>query len=158
MTFPRLALRPAGCEIPDKRTPSDFVTDHLIRFAFVEYEDRRDADDAYYEMHNKRMGRDDILKIEVCLAQHESTVTELTRYSGHAHHHPLLGALNLVVIVTAAEDAPHDAVAHLLPVEAIAIIPLARMIAEIATGIMIVTVVVIGTDPAVPTPGKPCTF
>ncbi|KAJ0345276.1 hypothetical protein KNSL1_008557 [Colletotrichum chrysophilum] len=35
------------------------------RFAFVEYEDRRDADDAYHEMHNKRIGRDDILKIEV---------------------------------------------------------------------------------------------
>lgn len=35
------------------------------RFAFVEYESRRDADDAYHEMHNKRLGRDDILKIEV---------------------------------------------------------------------------------------------
>ncbi|EOO01722.1 putative pre-mrna splicing factor protein [Phaeoacremonium minimum UCRPA7] len=34
------------------------------RFAFVEYEDRRDADDAYHDMHNKRIGRDDILKIE----------------------------------------------------------------------------------------------
>ena len=34
-------------------------------FAFVEYEDRRDADDAYHEMHNKRIGRDDMLKIEV---------------------------------------------------------------------------------------------
>lgn len=37
----------------------------------MEYEDRRDADDAYHEMHNKRLGRDDILKIEVrmlCLA------------------------------------------------------------------------------------------
>ncbi|MCJ1416181.1 hypothetical protein MMC32_002516 [Xylographa parallela] len=34
------------------------------RFAFVEYESRRDADDAYHEMHNKRLGRDDLLKIE----------------------------------------------------------------------------------------------
>ncbi|KAK3061616.1 hypothetical protein LTS18_005796, partial [Coniosporium uncinatum] len=34
------------------------------RFAFVEYEDRRDSDDAYHEMHNKRIGRDDLLKIE----------------------------------------------------------------------------------------------
>ncbi|KAL1633499.1 hypothetical protein SLS56_002884 [Neofusicoccum ribis] len=34
------------------------------RFAFVEYESRRDADDAYHEMHNKRIGRDDLLKIE----------------------------------------------------------------------------------------------
>ena len=37
----------------------------LERFAFVEYQDRRDADDAYHEMHNKRIGRDDLLKIEV---------------------------------------------------------------------------------------------
>ncbi|TKA83126.1 hypothetical protein B0A55_00898 [Friedmanniomyces simplex] len=35
------------------------------RFAFVEYESRRDADDAYHEMHNMRIGgRDDVLKIE----------------------------------------------------------------------------------------------
>lgn len=31
----------------------------------MEYEDRRDADEAYHDMHNKRMGRDDVLKIEV---------------------------------------------------------------------------------------------
>lgn len=37
----------------------------FFRFAFVEYESRRDADDAYHEMHNKRIGRDDLLKIEV---------------------------------------------------------------------------------------------
>lgn len=44
----------------------------LRRFAFVEYESRRDADDAYHEMHNKRLGRDDILKIEVRYSPHLS--------------------------------------------------------------------------------------
>jgi hypothetical protein len=43
------------------------LVDTHSRFAFVEYESRRDADDAYHEMHNKRIGRDDLLKIEVSL-------------------------------------------------------------------------------------------
>lgn len=43
------------------------LTSGWSRFAFVEYESRRDADDAYHEMHNKRIGRDDLLKIEVSL-------------------------------------------------------------------------------------------
>ncbi|KAH9900078.1 hypothetical protein F4778DRAFT_739912 [Xylariomycetidae sp. FL2044] len=47
------------CDIPAPRSASS-----RLRFAFVEYEDRRDADDAYHEMHNKRIGRDDMLKIE----------------------------------------------------------------------------------------------
>jgi RNA recognition motif-containing protein len=46
------------CDIPAPRTAASRL------FAFVEYESRRDADDAYHEMHNKRIGRDDLLKIE----------------------------------------------------------------------------------------------
>ncbi|KAF2227883.1 hypothetical protein BDZ85DRAFT_8880 [Elsinoe ampelina] len=46
------------CDIPAPRSASSRL------FAFVEYESRRDADDAYYEMHNVRFGRDEILKIE----------------------------------------------------------------------------------------------
>lgn len=49
--------------LPESRSVLD--TDTACSFAFVEYESRRDADDAYHEMHNKRIGRDDLLKIEV---------------------------------------------------------------------------------------------
>ncbi|KAL8349885.1 hypothetical protein RB598_005301 [Gaeumannomyces tritici] len=47
------------CDIPAPRSASS-----RLSFAFVEYEDRRDADEAYHDMHNKRLGRDDVLKIE----------------------------------------------------------------------------------------------
>lgn len=46
----------------------------LFSFAFVEYEDRRDADEAYHDMHNKRMGRDDILKIEVSFSENHPQI------------------------------------------------------------------------------------
>ena len=49
-----------------RRSP---VAESSFSFAFVEYESRRDAEDAYYEMHNKRLGREDLLKIEVCQQQ-----------------------------------------------------------------------------------------
>ena len=40
----------------------------------MEYESRRDADDAYHEMHNKRIGRDDLLKIEVRIGSRNDVV------------------------------------------------------------------------------------
>lgn len=68
-TFPLHEAPQADCMSPRYGTGSVLkrsVHTHTIsRFAFVEYESRRDADDAYHEMHNKRLGRDDVLKIEV---------------------------------------------------------------------------------------------
>lgn len=65
--------RSSACSLPSPTLTFD-------SFAFVEYEDRRDADDAYYEMHNKRMGRDDVLKIEVSTAKLALTEAQLADF------------------------------------------------------------------------------
>lgn len=50
------------CDIPAPRYPSASV------YAFVEFEDSRDAEDAYYELHGKRVAGS-ILKLQVCFAR-----------------------------------------------------------------------------------------
>lgn len=105
-------------------------------FAFVEYEDRRDADDAYHDMHNKRIGRDDILKIEVSSAQiFPSTRLPLANdhTSGLAPLRLLRGA-STAAIGTVARAARLLAVARLARVDAVTT-RLARMI--VATGTVV---------------------
>ena len=73
-----------------------------VSFAFVEYESRRDADDAYHEMHNKRIGRDDVLKIEVCAMPMFLTLFTDNVNSGHVRLRQLLGGSILAVTVPVA--------------------------------------------------------
>ena len=76
VTFQRREVLQVVCEyfLVHSLMPTDLsIANAPNRFAFVEYESRRDADDAYHEMHNTRIGRDDLLKIEVhfhCTPQH----------------------------------------------------------------------------------------
>ena len=96
-------------------------------------------------MHNKRIGRDDLLKIEVCsckdpVRHDERMLKILICPSGPAHLHPLLGdltlAVSLVVTVNVRQEgvAPHAALADLLPhAEVVVTTHLARMTAVTTT-------------------------
>lgn len=114
----------------------------ISRFAFVEYESRRDADDAYHEMHNTRLGRDDLLKIEVRRrttppppAQRPRKLAEYNPHSGLVllHLHP--GDLTLVVTVVQVTVVP-EAVALLVVAD------LSHLLAEVAVTILLARTIV----------------
>lgn len=79
--------------------------DSALSFAFIEYESRRDADDAYHEMHNKRIGRDDVLKIEVRIhTRFQGPDKMLTVASGLALRPLLLGDSTPAVTVAVTAE------------------------------------------------------
>lgn len=110
----------------------------------MEYEDRRDADDAYHEMHNKRIGRDDVLKIEVS-HHHPNFDAQPSNMicSGLARLLQLLGVSTLVVIAIDVTEpvvvALLDAVARPLLVVAPETTLLEKRTAANVTGIVITT-------------------
>lgn len=153
VTFQLHELQPVVCEYCSFILVhvNSNVVDTKSRFAFVEYESRRDADDAYHEMHNKRIGRDDLLKIEVRKFLILIIFAANSNSSGHVLllvlHGDLILAVNLVVeivslVVEVVALDPLDVVVEPHPpvVAVVVNTPLARMIAVIAT-MTVVTVV-----------------
>ena len=137
-------------KIPTPIRVNSNIVDTESRFAFVEYESRRDADDAYHEMHNKRIGRDDLLKIEVqrsrycyadlcCGANGSNSGPELLPL----HHGASILVVNASVLqLDAVLLAAVDVLLLLAVVAVVTSLP-ARMIAETETETMIVAIVVI---------------
>jgi hypothetical protein len=148
-----LALLPAVCMSPPGCLSSTrCLADSINSFAFVEYESRRDADEAYHEMHNKRIGRDDLLKIEVSKIGPIAPTRNSDINSGLELLHQHLGASTLAVIANAALLVVvllAEVVVVLLRVVAVGTTLLARTIVGIAT--MIAGTVIV---PAAQTIGK----
>lgn len=168
----RLDLLAAGCKNCLFLFSRRYSSDTLPSFAFVEYEDRRDADEAYHDMHNKRMGRDDLLKIEVSKAPLGRPVSRLSRRanilippSGPAPRPLLRGGstatsvavtvvVTVVVIAVTAEGARAAVrlvVARLARVAALETTHLVRTTGVTATATMTATVATRATVPAAPT-------
>ena len=143
------------CDIPAPRTASSrlyvknsdagtLYADYLS-FAFVEYESRRDADDAYHEMHNKRIGRDDLLKIEVRYMI-ETCPNPLTSFSGLVHPHLPLGDSIPAVIALATFEMVVTAVeSALLPDEVPVLLPLVAVITLLAKMTAVTAMMIDGT-------------
>jgi hypothetical protein len=125
-------------------------TDAAHSFAFVEYESRRDADDAYHEMHNKRIGRDDVLKIEASSIS-GSTIQAVSNghCSGLARRHLQAGASMPAAL--RAESAPH-AVALARHHAAVAMMMIVVTETMIEIGTTIVTALIAASDVSVIAP------
>ena len=117
-------------------------------FAFVEYESKRDADDAYHEMHNKRIGRDDVLKIEVRQKMDFYFLnTHANRFSSGHVHLPLLPGDSILAVterVVLVKVVPEKVVPEKVVPEKVVPekVVLARVV-EMVVGAEIVEVIVV---------------